>query len=1265
MLRRPTLGRSLRFVTGLAGVSLAGVLLHDAHAAWPAPGQPLTISSGPTPGSNLSSPANWPDDPGYASQWNFWSFLPTQAPGTAAYLSADQMLGASGMSIDKAWESSIGIPSVKIAVIDCGIEWDEADLINKAILNPCELTGVAMPQNSMGTACGGAGPLAGYDCDGDGIFTMNDYAQDPRMTPIVTGDKCLNQENFMPVTDRMKGDVNHNCILDPGDLIELYSNGVDEDDNGYVDDIAGWDFYKDDNNPYDDVRYGHGTGEAQDSSAEGNNGINGIGACPMCRFMMMRVGNSFIADSNMFAKAVVYATDNGANVIQEALGAINLTGFGRAAIDYAYSKNVIVVASMADENARHHNLPGTYNHTMPVHAVGYTTSSYNDTSTFLNFINCTNYGGQMLLSVSGTACSSEATGKAAGISGLIYSYGLQQPTPLSFTAEEVMQLQKMTADIINVPESRNPATPDEYYESLPYFSQRFGYGRPNVNRALTAIKQGLIPPEVEIISPAWFQTLYSDRVNGPVPVIGRVVATRATSYDFEVQWAPGVEPADADFKVLASAVSNVPGKTVTGGESTPLAMLDPSTINTYHTPDPDSPHHENDRTITLRVQATAHYPGGGTAKGEARRSIAIVNQLNGLDLDLLPGFPLAINGSAEAGAKLADINGDGIRDIVLTTNDGSVHAFSVKGGTPSEIAGFPYKLRPLDGLDPASPVPSLPSYLTAPAYVAGASGGIDPNVTREGVDGTAAIGDINNDGSPDIVFSSWEGTLYVVSTAGKDEAGWPQRLPLVPSCPEDPNVTRPPGDCMDVLHDITRGSFSSPVLVDFNHDGKLEIVLAAFDGNIYVYNSDGTQMSGFPVRVHSTDAYKLDHIISTPAIADYNQDGIPDIAIGTNETIGNQGNTGFYYIVDGRGTGAPGGPYLPGWPVLIPSDYQLPIVGQGTSASPVAVDLNGDGVPDVLLQGNAQPPLVLPGAPGPQTGSNAPATLLPAAVDGGAAGFVNGADFGALSNANPDTILPFFSHPSVGDLDQDGTPDVVMSGLSLSLALSFTAGNARPYQQLAGMWNGKTGQMLPGSPFVVEDYSFLSNQAIADITGDNYPEVILGTGGYFLHAVDACGTEAPGWPKFTGGWMTASPAVGDVTGDGVLDVIESTRDGYLYAWKTKGSASGVVQWESFHHDNANTGNYATKLDQGSLELAAKPMNCNDLVKPDAGGPSGKADGGMTRTGKDAGATPPPGSLTPGGGGCGCRLAGAPESRGAWICFWLAPIVWLRRRSRAA
>jgi len=206
-----------------------------------------------------------------------------------------------------------------------------------------------------------------------------------------------------PTADRQAGDLNRNCMFDGGDLVLMFSDGKDDDGNGYVDDIAGWDFYHNDNDPYDDTRYGHGTGEANDSSAEPNNGMGSIGTCPHCRFVMLRVGESFITDSNNFAKAVVYATDNGFKVVQEALGTINQTAFSRTAIDYAYSKGVLIDASMADENSRHHNMPATWNHTLPVHTVRFNGDSFHNSSSFLAFDSCTNYGGHAALSVAGTS----------------------------------------------------------------------------------------------------------------------------------------------------------------------------------------------------------------------------------------------------------------------------------------------------------------------------------------------------------------------------------------------------------------------------------------------------------------------------------------------------------------------------------------------------------------------------------------------------------------------------------------------------------------------------------------------------------------------------------------------------------------------------------------------------------------------------------------------------------------------------------------------
>ena len=85
----------------------------------------------------------------------------------------------------------------------------------------------------------------------------------------------------------------------------------------------------------------------------------------------------------------------------------------------------------------------------------------------------------------------------------------------------------------------------------------------------------------------------------------------------------------------------------------------------------------------------------------------------------------------------------------------------------------------------------------------------------------------------------------------------------------------------------------------------------------------------------------------------------------------------------------------------------------------------------------------------------------------------------------------------------------------------------------------------------------------------------------------------------TNGWIASTAAVGDVDGDAAkgLEVVVGTRTGYLFAWKTKGKSDGAVEWESFHHDNANTGNYATKLEQGRLQKASKPLDCSVPAAP--------------------------------------------------------------------
>ena len=165
-------------------------------------------------------------------------------------------------------------------------------------------------------------------------------------------------------------------------------------------------------------------------------------------------------------------------------------------------------------------------------------------------------------------------------------------------------------------------------------------------------------------------------------------------------------------------------------------------------------------------------------------------------------------------------------------------------------------------------------------------------------------------------------------------------------------------------------------------------------------------------------------------------------------------------------------------------------------------------------------------------------------------------------------------YPSVGDLSGDGTPDVVKGGLTLNGVANLLAVNQNlPYCHVEQAWDPVTGTALPGYPRATDDFQLLSPASIARVAGSGAQrQALVGTGMYQLHAYGPTGGEAPGWPKFTGGWIQSTPAVGDADGDGKLDVAALTREGWSFLWKTGVSACGGSnnQWWTFHHDERNT-----------------------------------------------------------------------------------------------
>ncbi|MEG4285397.1 S8 family serine peptidase [Microcoleus sp. A006_D1] len=136
-------------------------------------------------------------------------------------------------------------------------------------------------------------------------------------------------------------DLDGNIWRNPG---EIAGNGIDDDRNGYIDDIRGWDFVSGDNNPMDMSFEGHGTHIAGAIAAERNNfGITGVAY--NAKIMPVRVLPAFGGgQTNNVANGIRYAADNGADVINLSLGNDFFpSNVINEAIQYANNKGSVVV----------------------------------------------------------------------------------------------------------------------------------------------------------------------------------------------------------------------------------------------------------------------------------------------------------------------------------------------------------------------------------------------------------------------------------------------------------------------------------------------------------------------------------------------------------------------------------------------------------------------------------------------------------------------------------------------------------------------------------------------------------------------------------------------------------------------------------------------------------------------------------------------------------------------------------------------------------
>jgi hypothetical protein len=1172
--------------------------------------------------------------------------------------------------VDVAWRTTVGRPDVVIAVHDSGIKWDDLGAMRnvrkKTHLNAGELP---TPNHARTAALEPGVTCSSYrdadDANGDGVFNIVDFACDDRVES--SGDARVARSQ-----PRGNG---RDELLDPQDVLIAFSLGEhhgDGDGNGFVDDIVGWDFLDNDNDAYDDVQYGHGTGEIQDSVAEAANEQGGAGTCPNCMAMPIRVGDSFVADINRFAQGVIYSTDNGVSVVQEALGALNNSRLARRAVEYAHRHGVTIIASAADEAAQHRHWPEAYPHVIVVNSVTQYDSTFTPVpKSYLQFTGCTNFSSKIAIAIPSVSCSSDATGRGSGMAGLVYAAALNarangtigdapravcertDGSACAITPDEVHQLMaagelpdgplpddvdfsmgSVTCSPLPLPGCTDPnintvlgtqgavlspLVTTRRYPAKKGHDQFYGYGRVNMARSLGALRTGKIPPAVEIQSPDWAELVDSTK---PSADIGAEIFSRASAgYTCRVLVAPGSYPDNGegltgDFQVVPSPWCDGTTKRTTRFDGV-VASLDiaalkkrfPASAGSFDGREPGigvqtSSGRPNTEPYGFVVKVVATATVGGVAlKGQDRRNLSLHR-----DSELLPGWPRRIgggtagSGDVESSPLFTDLDGDERTELLIAGSDGIVHAYRRDGG---ELDGWPVK------------TDRLPLHDAARAFT---SGEVSDDA-RGAILASLAAGDLDRDGEPEIVAADLEGKIYVWRADGSrmltvETNPAYSGKPLSPFAPERRGK----------LNRTQHGFLASPVLadVDRNDGGRLEIVGAAMDRHVYVWNDDGTLVEGFPTivvdpakvaaidpashRVSFKSGVGADQqqgaIVDTPAVGDLDKDGRPEIVVGTNEEYSAAQDGGFnsapvnaaaIALIEPLGilelansrlfaikpTGDPDGdllsgpsPYLDGWPAKIAKVFAelLPVVGEGITGSPVI------GVVDCLQGGSGPKVGTIPDG-GPAMVLNPDSSSCIGTVDGKPIGMQ--ADIPTGNPLRADIVtLPAVGHPAFGNVGGAGTSFVAPT-TGILRALDLAVNEYQGGEDSVSAWDPTTGQFRLGFPARTNDLAFLTGPSVGDIGGLPGEEVVAGTAYQDLQAFGAAGLPpSTAWPKLTGDWMVANPLLGtfgelEDAPDARRVVVAATRAGVILPYRTSAAACAAASWPRFHHDEHNSGDART------------------------------------------------------------------------------------------
>jgi hypothetical protein len=867
---------------------------------------------------------------------------------------------------------------------------------------------------------------------------------------------------------------------------EVDGNFIDDDGNGFIDDVRGWNFMFNDNDPRDDN--GHGTHVAGTIAALGNNGVGVIGVAWHSQIMAIKgLDNNGFGFDFTLAPAIIYAASNGADVINASWGGGESSQSIEEAIQFATGLGTVFVAAAGNSSQDAIN-------SFPANSPEAITVASHDP--FGNFSFFSNFGSRIDVTAPGEdILSLQADGTFAGppvIPGYIRMTGTSMAAP---------HVSGVAALIL----SGNPTYSTDLVRQIirvsntsVSFDSRFGAGKLNAAAAVTIVNP--LQPKI-----TGFQ--FGATPIDPITILGSAQGPGFASYLLE--FGAGTQP----FFFTPFFSSTTPASGV-------LGQLDPSNLS--------------DGTYTVRLtafntngnafvdtsqftlvlcnivspipgapprSATAYKPGlllpiTGTAIIGGFQNFVVEWAPNGTNAWQTTGITLSGNGTSPvvngqvatwdtSAAAQAGLTHAGFYQIRLTVN-----------GAISEQAFTSLYLEP-DLLSTAWPV----FFNLSPYFI---NSGVVPALNPDGTlrlvmespnqgAGPAASWVFNLDGSFQKTLLNLFGSDHQPAAGNVD--GQPGDEAIMP----DFNVIRvfEPNNSFDLFTpgldvDLTRVPL---LLEDLNNDFQLESVTVGSDFNhqvayVFAWKPNGQQASGFPIQVQDNSSLNgwFNH---TRVIAgDFDGDGAKDILV-------QEGLTSTSYVLrlfNHDGTAKP---------------FNAPVL-TGVPFAMVAADLDHDGkLETILVNYNGFSPTQ--------------ATLHVFQPDGSErSGWP--VDISA-SNGNGSSLASI----SVGDFRRDGHEEIVVArepGIYLF---------------------NSDGTLFSGAWPLPPHFPGYGPSVIGDVDGDGFPEIVTtlndfsSPDGAKLLAIRSDGTVAKSWlmPGSNGiGFVIGSPApvLGDFNQDGTTDI---------------------------------------------------------------------------------------------------------------------------------